>query len=246
MWQGHRVSVVFPAYHKEPAIAAAVSDFGGHRGVVEEVLVVDNNSGDHIAAQAEAAGARVVREARQGYSNALHRGLAEAQGEYAVLAEPDGTFMGKDVLKRLAYADGFDLVVGTRTTRDLILARRPNMGCQLRRGNSVDVTVKIKRADGSARRTGRSSSRRDGWLCIQDAATGALRAYLASAHGAPRANPARANPADTRRHCIEQPRLKCGAVQLLRQQPLQPGLLGAFHEGENIADELAPRICCAL
>jgi len=149
-----------------------------------------------------------VREARQGYSNALHRGLAEAQGEYAVLAEPDGTFMGKDVLKRLAYADGFDLVVGTRTTRDLILARRPNMGCQLRRGNSVDVTVKIKRADGSARRTGRSSSRRDGWLCIQDAATGALRAYLASAHGAPRANPARANPADTRRHCIEQPRLK--------------------------------------
>jgi len=82
--------------------------------------------------------------------------------------------------------------------------------------------------------------------CIQDAATGAWRAYLASAHGAPRANPARANPADTRRHCIEQPRLKCGAVQLLRQQPLQPGLLGAFHEGEIIADELAPRICCAL
>ena len=120
-----------------------MSDFGGIEAV-DEVLVVDNNSGDHIAAQAEAAGAHVVREARQGYGNALHRGLAEAQGEYAVLAEPDGTFMGKDVLKRLAYADGFDLVVGTGTTRDLILARRPNMGCQLRRGNSVDATVKIK------------------------------------------------------------------------------------------------------
>ena len=53
-------------------------------------------------------------EPRQGYGNALRRGLAEAQGEYVVLAEPDGTFMGKDILKLLAYADDFDLVLGTQ------------------------------------------------------------------------------------------------------------------------------------
>src|ERR1700716_3383840 len=135
MWQGLRVSVVFPAYNEEAGIAAAVDDFGGIEAV-DEVLVVDNNSRDQTAARATTAGARVVREPRQGYGNALRRGLAEAQGEYIVLAEPDGTFMGKDVLKLLAYADDFDLVLGTRTTRELIW-RGANMGWQLRWGNWV-------------------------------------------------------------------------------------------------------------
>jgi glycosyltransferase involved in cell wall biosynthesis len=135
MWQGQRVSVIFPAYNEEAGIGAAVSDFGG-LDAVDEVLVVDNNSRDRTAERAAAAGARVVREPRQGYGNALRRGLAEAQGEYVVLAEPDGTFMGKDVLKLLAYADDFDLVLGTRTTRELIW-HGANMGWQLRWGNWV-------------------------------------------------------------------------------------------------------------
>src|ERR1700716_1979709 len=133
MWQGQRVSVIFPAYNEEAGIAAAVADFGS-LDAVDEVLVVDNNSRDRTAAHALAAGARVVREARQGYGNALRRGMAEAQGEYVVLAEPDGTFMAKDVLKLLAFADDFDLVLGTRTTRELIW-HAANMGWQLRSGN---------------------------------------------------------------------------------------------------------------
>jgi glycosyltransferase involved in cell wall biosynthesis len=133
MWQGHRVSVVFPAYNEEAGIAAAVTDFGSLEAV-DEVLVVDNNSRDRTSEEAQRAGARVVKESRQGYGNALRRGLAEAQGEYVVLAEPDGTFMAKDVLKLLAYADDFDLVLGTRTTRELIW-HGANMGWQLRWGN---------------------------------------------------------------------------------------------------------------
>ena len=135
MWQGHRVSVVFPAYNEEGGIAAAVADFGSVEAV-DEIVVVDNNSRDATARQASAAGARVVHESRQGYGHALRRGLAEAQGEYVVLAEPDGTFMGKDVLKLLAFADDFDLVLGTRTTRELIW-HGANMGWQLRWGNWV-------------------------------------------------------------------------------------------------------------
>ncbi len=133
MWQGHRVSVVFPAFNEEAGIAAAVGDFGSLEAV-DEVVVVDNNSRDRTAICAEAAGARVLREQRQGYGHALRRGLAEAHGEYVVLAEPDGTFMAKDVLKLLAYADDFDLVLGTRTTRELIW-HGANMGWQLRWGN---------------------------------------------------------------------------------------------------------------
>jgi glycosyltransferase involved in cell wall biosynthesis len=135
MWQGHRVSVVFPAYNEEAGIAAAVTDFGSLEAV-DEVLVVDNNSRDRTSEEAQRAGARVVKESRQGYGNALRRGLAEAHGEYVVLAEPDGTFMAKDVLKLLAYADDFDLVLGTRTTRELIW-HGANMGWQLRWGNWV-------------------------------------------------------------------------------------------------------------
>jgi glycosyltransferase involved in cell wall biosynthesis len=133
MWQGHRVSVVFPAYNEEAGIAAAVADFGA-LDAVDEVLVVDNNSRDRTSERATLAGARVVRESRQGYGNALRCGMAEAAGDYVVLAEPDGTFMAKDVLKLLAYADDFDLVLGTRTTRELIW-HGANMGWQLRWGN---------------------------------------------------------------------------------------------------------------
>jgi glycosyltransferase involved in cell wall biosynthesis len=133
VWLGRRVSVVFPAYNEEAGIAAAVSDFGS-LDAVDEVVVVDNNSSDDTAKRALAAGARVVRETRQGYGHALRRGLAEADADYVVLAEPDGTFVGKDVLKLLAYADDFDLVLGTRTTRELIW-RGANMGWQLRWGN---------------------------------------------------------------------------------------------------------------
>jgi glycosyltransferase involved in cell wall biosynthesis len=133
MWQGQRVSVVFPAFNEQAGIAAAVADFGGIEAV-DEVIVVDNNSVDETVARAKKAGARVVEEPNQGYGNALRRGMREAIGEYVVLAEPDGTFIGKDVLKLLTYADDFDLVLGTRTTRELIW-RGANMGWQLRWGN---------------------------------------------------------------------------------------------------------------
>src|SRR5919205_1158788 len=133
MWQGRRVSVVFPAYNEAAGIGRAVADFAGV-AAVDEVLVVDNNSTDDTAERAAAAGARVVRETKQGYGYALRRGIREAQGEYIVLAEPDGTFMGRDVLKLLAYAEDFDLVLGTRTTRELIW-RGANMGLPLRWGN---------------------------------------------------------------------------------------------------------------
>jgi glycosyltransferase involved in cell wall biosynthesis len=133
MWQGKRVSVIFPAYNEADNIAQAVKDFAAVEPV-DQVLVIDNNSRDGTGDLARQAGADVVVETRQGYGNALRRGLAEATGELIVLAEPDGTFAGKDVVKLLSYADDFDLVLGTRTTRELIW-REANMGWFLRWGN---------------------------------------------------------------------------------------------------------------
>ena len=133
MYGAKTVSVVFPAYNEAGNMRRAVEDFF-LPGVVDEIVVVDNNSRDATASEAAAAGARVVSETRQGYGYALQRGLREATGDLIVLAEPDGTFVGRDVLKLLAYSDDFDMVCGTRTTRELIW-RQANMGWFLRVGN---------------------------------------------------------------------------------------------------------------
>jgi glycosyltransferase involved in cell wall biosynthesis len=133
MYQSRTVTVVFPAYNEEKYIRAAVDDFFVP-GVVDEVIVVDNNSRDRTAEEARQTRARVVHEPAQGYGNALQRGLREATGDLVIMAEPDGTFVGRDVLKLLAYADDFDMVCGTRTTRELIW-EQANMGWFLRVGN---------------------------------------------------------------------------------------------------------------
>ena len=135
MWNGKSLTVVFPAYNEEDYIGKAVQDFLS-TGVVDEVLVINNNSKDHTAEYALAAGARVITETIQGYGAALQRGLREAKNDLIILAEPDGTFAGNDVFKLLAYANEFELVCGTRTTRELIW-EEANMGWFLRIGNIV-------------------------------------------------------------------------------------------------------------
>ncbi len=135
MYEGKTVSVVLPAYNEAPYIRAAVEDFS-FRGVVDEVIVVDNNSRDGTADEAGRTTARVIQERAQGYGHALRRGLREAKGDLVIMAEPDGTFVGRDVLKLLAYAEDFDMVCGTRTTRELIW-EQANMGWFLRVGNWV-------------------------------------------------------------------------------------------------------------
>ena len=135
MYHNKTVSVIFPAYNEENYIRAAVEDFFAN-GVVDEIVVVNNNSKDRTDEEARKTAARVVLETKQGYGNALQRGLREARGDIIILAEPDSTFMGKDVLKLLAYSEDFDMVCGTRTTAELIW-REANMGWFLRLGNWI-------------------------------------------------------------------------------------------------------------
>jgi glycosyltransferase involved in cell wall biosynthesis len=135
MWHSKTISIVLPAYNEERYIRPAIEDFFV-KGLVDEVIVVDNNSRDRTADEAAITGARVVREAAQGYGYALRRGLREATGDIVIMAEPDGTFVGRDVMKLLAYADDFEMVCGTRTTRELIW-RQANMGWFLRWGNWI-------------------------------------------------------------------------------------------------------------
>jgi glycosyltransferase involved in cell wall biosynthesis len=135
-----RVSVVLPTYNERESICAAILDFLD-TGVVDEVIVVNNNAAAGTstevarAASAASAGAvREVHESRQGYGAAIRRGFREATGDYVVVSEPDGTFLGRDVFKLLAYSDDFDVVYGSRPARTFIW-RGANMGAFLRWGN---------------------------------------------------------------------------------------------------------------
>jgi glycosyltransferase involved in cell wall biosynthesis len=133
MWNGETVSVVLMTYAERDSIRAVIEGFYA-TGVVDEVLVIDNNAQPGTREQVQGTAARLVCEPRQGYGHASQRGLLEAGGQLIVLAEPDGTFLPADILKLLVYSAECDVVFGTRTTRDLIWAGA-NMAPFLRWGN---------------------------------------------------------------------------------------------------------------
>ena len=133
MWHDQSVSLILPTYNERDSLYEAVCEARA-TGLVDEVIVVDNNAAPGSAEEARRAGARVVHEPRQGYGAAIRRGLREADGDLLAVSEPDGTFSAHDIVKLLAYSDDFDVVYGTRTTLQLIWGGA-NMGWFLRIGN---------------------------------------------------------------------------------------------------------------
>ena len=89
MYKGHTISVVIPCYNEETGIALTLQDMPE---VVDEVVVVDNNSTDRTAEVARSFGARVVHEPVQGYGAAYKRGFREATGDIIVTMDGDGTY----------------------------------------------------------------------------------------------------------------------------------------------------------
>ncbi|HUR27497.1 MAG TPA: glycosyltransferase family 2 protein [Planctomycetota bacterium] len=135
MLEREHVTVIIPAYNEEATIAAVVSDFRSRAGV-DEVLVVDNNCRDKTAELARAAGARVVSEKEPGYGCALRAGMDAANDGVLVLAEADGSFKGHDLPKFMAFLEEDTLVMGTRTTSQMV-DQAANMRSILRWGNVI-------------------------------------------------------------------------------------------------------------
>lgn len=133
MWNGKRVSVIFPTYNEKDSIREAVEDFLAS-GYVDEVVVVNNNAAEGTDGEVRQTPARLVHEPRQGYGFAIRRGLDEATGGLLIISEPDGTFSGHDVVKLLAFSDDVPVVFGTRTAREFVW-EGANMGIFLKFGN---------------------------------------------------------------------------------------------------------------
>ena len=75
-------------YNERDSIRATIDGFFG-TGLVDEVLVVNNNAAPGTSDEVAVTAAREVVETRQGYGWASRRGLREARGDLLVLAEPD-------------------------------------------------------------------------------------------------------------------------------------------------------------
>lgn len=120
MWSNKKVSVVFGTYREKNSIRAAIEDFLA-TGLVDEVIVVNNNAEPGTDEEVKKTSAKLVHEKRQGYGFSFRRGIDEATGDYVILAEPDGTFAGSDVERLLVYARDFPAVFGTRTNQSSIL-----------------------------------------------------------------------------------------------------------------------------
>ena len=133
MWGDKKVSVALMTYAEKGSIREVIDGFYA-TGVVDEVLVVDNNAEEGTKDEVAKTKARIVHEPKQGYGHATRRGMLEAEGDLIVLAEPDGTFLPEDIHKLLVYSDECDAVFGTRTTREMIW-QGANMDWYLRWGN---------------------------------------------------------------------------------------------------------------
>lgn len=133
MWNGKTVSIVLMTYTERDSIRSTIEGFLA-TGLVDEVVVVNNNAEPGTSEEVAQTPARQVFESRQGYGWASRRGLAEARGDLIAICEPDGTFLPTDLLKLLAFSDEFEAVFGSRTTREMIWTGA-NMGAFLKWGN---------------------------------------------------------------------------------------------------------------
>ena len=112
-------------------------------GIVDDILVVNNNAAEGTSDEVAMTSAREVLEPRQGYGAAIRRGLAEVDTDLICICEPDGTFNPKDLTKLLPFTEECDFVVGSRTVSNFIWDGA-NMGWFLQWGNwAVAKTIEV-------------------------------------------------------------------------------------------------------
>jgi glycosyltransferase involved in cell wall biosynthesis len=105
-------SVVVPAYNEAASIAGVVRALAAAAAWLE-ILVVDDGSTDDTAAQAESAGARVLRHPyNKGNGAAVKTGIRHAAGAYVLITDGDGQHLAARLPEYLAE---YDLVVGARS-----------------------------------------------------------------------------------------------------------------------------------
>ncbi|MBS4013663.1 MAG: glycosyltransferase [Bacteroidetes bacterium] len=113
-----KISVVLPCLNEEKTIGLCVEKI--KKSLIKynydgEIIVADNGSTDRSAEIAKNLGAIVVAEPKKGYGNAYHRGMAEARGDFLIMADADDTYDFDEINKFIEPLEkGYELVMGNR------------------------------------------------------------------------------------------------------------------------------------
>ena len=112
------VKVIIPAYNEENAIAKVIQDIPP---IVDQIIVVNNNSTDNTYNVAKAAGATVINELKRGYGYACLSGMnyissQETKPDIIVFLDGDYSDYPQQLSQLIApiIEKDIDLVVGAR------------------------------------------------------------------------------------------------------------------------------------
>ena len=115
------IKVIIPAYNEEKSIIKVIQDIPS---VVDEIIIVDNNSSDQTAKNAQQAGAKVLTEIKKGYGNACLKGISYVksqthQTDIIVFLDGDFSDYPEELTKLIApiINDNIDFVIGARVSR---------------------------------------------------------------------------------------------------------------------------------
>ena len=112
------IKVIIPAYNEQDSIANVVNDIPK---IVDEVIVISNNSTDNTAINAKNAGATVLHERKKGYGHACLKGLEyianqKEQTEIVVFLDGDYSDYPAQLSELIApiINENIDFVLGAR------------------------------------------------------------------------------------------------------------------------------------
>ncbi|ARV16413.1 glycosyltransferase family 2 protein [Polaribacter sp. SA4-12] len=112
------IKVIIPAYNEQNSIANVVNDIPN---IVDEVIVISNNSTDNTEVNAENAGATVLKEQRKGYGYACLKGMdyiskQKIKPEIVVFLDGDYSDYPEQLTEVIApiINDNIDFVIGSR------------------------------------------------------------------------------------------------------------------------------------
>jgi dolichyl-phosphate beta-glucosyltransferase len=125
------LSVVVPAYNEEERLLVSLPKIAGYcrdRFAQFEIIVADDGSTDRTPAVAEAAGARVIRLARNtGKGAAVRAGMLAANGDWILFSDADLSTPIEEFDKMLPHLSGnTDVVIGSRDMPDSQIERHQN------------------------------------------------------------------------------------------------------------------------
>lgn len=110
-----RIAILIPCYNEEQTVPKVITDYKKMLPDAE-IYVYDNNSTDHTAGVALAAGAIVRQERRQGKGNVIRSMFRQIEADCYVLVDGDDTYPAENVCEMadLVLNRQVDMVIGDR------------------------------------------------------------------------------------------------------------------------------------